>query len=44
MSFAGGKCGLGGFSVVFAVAALQNLFIPLDFEFVGFEFVFLFGW
>ena len=39
-----GTVGLGGFSLVFAVATLQDLFIPLGFVFEGFEFVFLFRW
>jgi hypothetical protein len=43
MDFTGEKCVLRGFSIVFAVATLQNLFSPLGVGFLGFELIFLIG-
>jgi len=43
MDFTGEKSALRGFSIVFAVATLQNLFSPPRVVFFGFELIFLIG-
>jgi len=43
VDFTGEECALRGFSIVFAVVTIQDLFCPLGFVSFGFDLIFLIG-